>query len=303
MMPGFGGAVHCSRPALSYDARLHRFARQTKTVTDATTDLCRLLRRALLLVLAGLAGCGSYEDKRIRELLHEKGFGTRASGDATRENYIAGLDAVQFLIPPEALLQPGLERLGELLVPQPIAIDGTIFVPYVGPVYALGHTEAELAALVRTQLRSVIQPDIDLQVRIVVSRKFFYALGETLRKGPIDLFTDMTLVDAIFFAGWTNLGNIGRVYLIRPDAEHPLVVDVNVREMLTTGYTAANIQMRERDILYVPPTFLGLIARILQRLFEPVAVVVRTMLGAAQVTFAYDVLTGDVPNNAFAFRF
>ena len=262
-----------------------------------------MLQRILLVLLAALASCGSYEDKRIRELLHEKGFGSRATGDATRENYVGGLDIVQFLVPPEALLQPGLERLAELTVPQPIAIDGTVFIPYVGPVYALGHTEAELAALVRTQLRSAIRPDIDVQVRIVTSRKFFYALGEVLRKGPIDLYTDMTLIDAMFFCGWSTLANIGRVYLIRPDAEHPLVVDVNLREMLTTGYTAANIQMRERDIVYVPPTFLGLIARILQRLLEPVAVAVRTLLGAASVTYAYDVLTGQIPYNRFYFRF
>jgi protein involved in polysaccharide export with SLBB domain len=263
----------------------------------------RWLSRLLLVLLATLVSCGSFEDKRIRELLHEKGFGTRASGDATRENYIGGQDVVQFLIPPEALLFPGYERLAELTVQQPVAIDGTIFLPYVGPVYVLGRTEAEVAALVRTQLRSVLRFDVEIQARIVFSRKFFYAIGETLRKGPIDLLTDMTLFDAMFFAGWTNLANLGRVYLIRPDAEHPLVIDINVREMMTTGYTRANIVLRERDILYVPPTILGALARLLQRLFEPVALVVQTMLGFAQVTWSYDILVGNTTANGTFFRF
>ncbi|MCK5941311.1 MAG: polysaccharide biosynthesis/export family protein [Planctomycetes bacterium] len=260
------------------------------------------LGRLALLLLALLASCGSYEDKRIRELLHEKGFGSRADGDATRENYLGGSDVVQFIVPPEVLLQPGAEQLAVLSQPQPVSIDGTIFVPLVGPVYALGKTEAELAALVRTQLRSVLKFDVDLQARIQ-GAKFFYAIGEVGLKGPVPLTADTTLIDAMFRARWSPLANLGRVYLIRPDAEHPLVIDVNVREMLTTGYTASNFQIREHDILYVQPTFLGMIARLLERVLQPVALAVRTMLGAAQFTFAYDVLTGDSSGNRLFFRF
>ena len=257
----------------------------------------------LALLLCGLlASCGSFEDKRIRELLNEKGFGSRADGEATRENYLGGQDLVQFIVPPEVLMQPGAERLAVLETAQPVAIDGTIFVPLVGPVYALGKTETDLAALVRTQLRSVLKFDVDLQARIS-GNKFFYAIGEVGRKGPLPINANMTLIDAMFSATWTPLANLGRVYLIKPDAEHPLVIDVNVREMLTTGFTRANFPIEEHDILYVQPTVLGMVARLLERVLQPVALAMRTMLGAAQVTFAYDVLTGDaVPGRGF-FRF
>lgn len=261
-----------------------------------------LCGRLVLALLALLAGCSGFEDKRVRELLHERGFGSRADGEATRENYLGGADVVQFIVPPEVLLQPGAEQLSLLQTAQPVQIDGTIFVPLIGPVYALGKTEAELAALVRTQLRSVLKFDVDLQARIE-GTKYFYAVGEVTLKGPLPLRPDMTLIDAIFLSRWTALANLGRVFLIRPDAEHPLVIDVNVREMLTTGYTAANLQMREHDILYVQPTFLGTIARVLERVLEPVALAVRTMLGASQITFAYDILTGEANGNSLFFRF
>ena len=39
------------------------------------------------------------------------------------------------------------------------------------------------------------------------------------------------LIDAVVDSGWTDFANLGRVALIRPDAEHPLVIDINVREM------------------------------------------------------------------------
>ncbi len=281
--------------------RSPNFARQTTLTTDALT-LPRWLVALPWLLLAVLASCGTWEDKRIRELLHEKGFGSRAEGDATRENYVGGRDQVQFLLQPDVLLIPSYERLAELSTPQPVAIDGTIHVPFVGPVYVLGKTEAELVALVKAQLRNAgLTEPIDLEARIVVSQKYFYAIGEVGGKGEKLLMTDMTFFEAMFAVGWTNLANLGRVYLIRPDAEHPLVVDINFREMMTTGLMTANIQMRERDIIYVPPTFLGLLARLLQRILEPIGLAVRTVIGAAQAQSAYEVLSGD--RDSVYFRF
>jgi protein involved in polysaccharide export with SLBB domain len=263
-------------------------------LTTVATLLPRFVWGLCVLVLACLAACGTYEDQRIRQLLHEKGFGTRADGDATVENYIGGGDLVQFMVPPDLLLAPGLERLGELTVPQPLALDGTIFVPFVGPVYVLGKTEAEAAALVKAELKAAgVKPALDIQARITLSRKVFYAVGETGQKGPIAMTPDLTFFDAMFLARWTNLANLGRVYLIRPDAEHPLTVDINFREMLTTGLTTANVALRERDIIYVPPTFLGLVARLLERLLQPLGLAVQSVLGLAQAQASYEVLTGE----------
>ena len=93
-----------------------------------------------------------------------------------------------------------------------------------------------------------------------ISQKWFYAYGEVSLRGQVPLETDLTFWDAMNACGWTPLANLGRVYLIKPDAEHPLVMEINFREMITTGLTATNVPMRERDIIYVPPTFLGLVA-------------------------------------------
>lgn len=262
----------------------------------------------VLPLLALLAGCGSFEDKRIREQLPEKGFGARASGDASVENYIGGRDLVVFLLPPTVLQQPAYARLAELTAPQPVAIDGTIFVPYVGPVAVLGKTEAEAAALVNSQLRAAgIALDLEIQARIVqlssLSSKWFYAFGEVGLRGQVMIETDLTFFDAMNTCRWSPLANLGRVYLIKPDAEHPLVMVINFREMMTTGLMAANVPIRERDIIYVPPTFLGLIARFLQRLLEPVALAVQTIIGVAQAQYAYDIVTGEAPNTAFFFRY
>ena len=255
----------------------------------------------LLAMLVGLAGCGSYEDKRIHELLVEKGFGTRASGDASRENYIGGRDLVQFTVPVELLTNTATARLAELTAPQPVGLDGTIYCPHVGPVYVLGKTEAEAAALLNQQLAAVLGDTPEVQARIIESGKWFYAYGEVALKGQVPLEPDLTLFDAMNMVRWTPLANLGRVQLIRPDAEHPLVVDINFREMVTTGLMRGNIGIRERDILYVPPTFFGLVARLLERLLTPLGLAVQSVLGLAQAQTSYQVLTGD--RNAIYFRY
>jgi protein involved in polysaccharide export with SLBB domain len=262
---------------------------------------------ALLLLAVSLmaTACGGYEDKRIRELLNESGFGTRAQGNATVENYVSGGDYVSFILSPQDYQHPAAQQLFLLTQPQRVAIDGTINVPYYGRVDVLGMTEAQLSALVRNLLRPVIAFDVRPQAQIASMGKFIYAFGETGAKGAIpiaDLGADLTLFHAIAFAiRWTELANLSRVQVIRPDAEHPLVIEVNIHEMIRTGYMQRNIRLRENDIVYVPPTFHGLVARILERALAPVSVAVNALFGIARVRWAYDIATGR--QQSFFFRF
>lgn len=248
--------------------------------------------------------CGGIEEKRIRELLHEKGFGTRAQGVATAENYVAGGDAVVFFLEPTMLLQPGLEQLALLTGPQQVGIDGTIHIPYIGNVMVLGLTERELEGLVGGLLQSRFTHQIPLTARIVNLGKAFYIFGEALRKGRMPLLTgDMTLLEAIATVGTTPLANIGRIHVVRPDAQNPLVVEVNFREMILTGNTTYNLRIRDNDIIYIPPTFIGMITRFIEKILQPLNVVVGGMYGLASARWSYEILTDDDFNNGGFFRF
>lgn len=259
----------------------------------------------LVAVLALPAACGSYEDRRLRELIHEKGFGTRAQGDATKENYVAGGDRVYFTVEPAALQTLSAQQLVYLTQPQLVAIDGTIHIPYYGRLQALGKTESELSALVERVLQPSFPFAVDVEARILIDNKNIYAFGETALRGVVPMVgvgnADVTLLRAVATIGWTQLANIARVFLIRPDAEHPMVVEVNILEMITTGNTRYNLQLRENDIIYIPPTFLGLVARILERLLAPINLAVMTLFNVAQVRTSYEVATGQ--QQGFFFRF
>jgi hypothetical protein len=253
--------------------------------------------RALALVLAAALGtaCTSVEDVRVRQLLHEKGFGTRAEGVATAENFVAGGDQVQFIIDPNVYLQPGFEQLYLLAQPQAVQIDGTIFVPYVGSVYVLGLKEQELASLVGLQLEGLRSAPVQLQARIISTGKGFYMFGEIERAARFVPMTngDTTLLDVVTKAPITDLANMGRVKVIKPDAQDPLVVVVNVREILETGNTTFNLRIGHQDIIYIPPTFLGHISRFLEKLLAPIGNVTQAALGLSFARSGIDYLLFD----------
>jgi polysaccharide export outer membrane protein len=260
----------------------------------------------LLLAILGclLTSCSNYEEKRLRELFHEKGFGSRAEGDAVVENYVAGGDSIVFLIPASTFLDPSAAELARLTAPQSIAIDGKILIPYVGPVQVLGLTEAQLATLVKGLLQGVFQFEVDVQARIVGESKNIYAFGEVGAKGIVPmalLGADCTILKAVARIRWTPLANLSRVQLIRPDAEHPLHVEVDVYHMIMSGNTQRNIRIRENDIIYIPPTFLGMVSRLLERILTPVSVAVQTILGFAQIRFGWDVASGQTNSSFFRF--
>jgi len=257
----------------------------------------------VLLLLALLASCSNYEEKRIRQLLNEKGFGSRAEGRAPMEHYVAGGDGVVFLVDPSVLASPGAERLVMLTGVQQVGLDGTILLPYIGPVMVLGLTERELKRLVESQLDPLFNIDIRVEVRIVDFGKAFYAWGEVGMKGRIVYpKADLTLLEAITMIFPTPLANMGRVRLIKPDAENPLVVEVNVREMIMTGDMTYNLPIEENDFIYIPPTWIGSVSRFIEKLLQPLAIVVQTLFGLATIRASYDYLRGE-GDGAFFFRY
>lgn len=238
-------------------------------------------------------GCTSMEEKRIRQLLHEKGFGSRADGVATAENFVDGGDRVQFIIEPNLYLQPGHEQLFLLTRPQPLQLDGTIFIPYIGPVYVLGMKETSLSEMVSQLLDGVFNTPIRVEARIISLGKGFFMFGEVQRAAryiPM-VDADLTLLEVIARAPVTQLANLGRVKVIKPDAQDPLVVVVNVREMIESGNTTYNLRIENNDIIYIPPTWLGYISRFLEKLLLPITVTVRAMFGFASFYGSYSYFT------------
>lgn len=250
-----------------------------------------------LLLLAG--GCSSVrEGLEIQQLLVPPGggLGRRARGDAQVENYAAFGDTVYIHLDPAMLgFAATDEQLALLNQAQPVAIDGTIFVPLVGRLPVEGLTERQIESLVEQRLTTFYKVRIDLSVRIVnTGGKVFFVWGEVRAKGMQVLPRgDLTLLDVIAMASPTPVANLGRVKVIRSDPKNPLVVECNVREHIQKGFSGYNINIKEDDIVYVPATFLGSLGNFLARLVYPFQTVFQTAFGLASLGWSYRWLTDD----------
>ncbi|PIE22206.1 MAG: hypothetical protein CSA62_13510 [Planctomycetota bacterium] len=247
----------------------------------------------LLGSLGMLPACSVVPSERAQEILIRNGFGRRAQGDAQVENYASVGSTIEFIPSSQDLLRDPAFRDLALLVstPQVVAVDGTVYVPGVGPLLVLGLTEREMGQLITEQLGALYSTPPRIDARISSDTKYYFLFGEV---GPArrELRGDTTIVDVFAEVERNDYANMGRIRLIRADPRNPLVVSINFHDIGRRGFSAYNLRIRENDIIYVPPTFFGMVARFLNKLLLPLKAVVTGLLEVSSVNHQIGVLTG-----------
>lgn len=220
-----------------------------------------LLLAYVLLACPFLTGCqSSSPDKRTLQYLNTQGFGHKYSGNAEEENYLTLGDRVQYI-----------DRYNpELAGIETVDIDGTIVLPEVGAVPVAGLTRTEVEALLTQRFSPYYQRN-DIRVTLATSpKKVFYLVGEVSSPGRRAFTGDMTIFDVIMqYQPKDHSANLGRVQLIRADPRDPLIITCNISEMMRGGDSTFNVQVRERDIIVVPPTMLAQVGYFISDLITP----------------------------------
>jgi protein involved in polysaccharide export with SLBB domain len=219
------------------------------------------LRQLLVLGLVLLCSCSTHTDKRILQYLNKEGFGKRYTGNAEEENYITLGDQIQMTdsFHPE-----------ELAATATVDIDGTALLPELGAVQVAGYTRTEIEALL-TEKYSAYYDELDIKIRILAKGKKYYLFGEIAREGEKNFEGDLTVWEAVMLnQPDLRSANLGRVRVIRPDPVDPLIITVDIANMIETGDSTFNIHVQELDIIYVPPTILAQLGYFLEALLFPV---------------------------------
>ncbi|QDU67426.1 polysaccharide biosynthesis/export family protein [Engelhardtia mirabilis] len=215
----------------------------------------------LLLLLAALfaSGCAATPDKRILQYLNTHGFGSRYTGNAEEENYVSLGDS--FVWTDE--YDPTLSGTGR------VDIDGTIVLPQVGAVAVAGMTRSEIEAFL-TQKLARFYPRVDIKIAsFTVKGKVFFIFGEVGSEGARPFPGNLTVFEAVMAAKPVQYrSNLGRVRLVRGDPRDPIIMTVNIRDIMN-GDTTFNVLVQERDIIIVPPTILSQIGNFLAALVQP----------------------------------
>jgi polysaccharide export outer membrane protein len=193
-----------------------------------------------------------------------------------------------------------VEDAENLTGPRVIRQDGKITLPVIGDVMAAGLTSTEIQKKVETLLAVYLhEPKVTVAVETVVSKRYFVGSlnpstgGATFLAVPYE--GDTTLFDA-----WVGMGSPAtpldddcHVKVIRGGVRNPRVMVVNIREMYTLGYTGGNIQIRPDDIIVVPPTLLGYIARFVAGVSAPFESFFRVTSSIARIQYSIDSISGD----------
>ncbi len=133
-----------------------------------------------------------------------------------------------------------------------IGPDGMVEIKLIGPVQAAGHTPEELARMIQKEYAQFAP-----ESHITVIREEFYpqlahVMGEVHRNGPIDLtfLRSMSIMQAISASGgFTELADVGKLFLVQPDQYR---IEVDLTPVLEQGLDIPLPRVNPGDILIVP---------------------------------------------------
>jgi polysaccharide export outer membrane protein len=127
-----------------------------------------------------------------------------------------------------------------------------ITLPLIGDVQATGLTPLQLADQIAAKLKKSVQdPNVSVVVDSIHS-KVIYLLGEVGKRGPIDMTSGMTLLDAIASAGGlSDYANVKKIYILRDQAGKHERIPVHYKEALK-GNSQFNLILEPGDTIVVP---------------------------------------------------
>ena len=195
-------------------------------------------------------------------------------------------EPVKYTLGPEDVIMIDVRRHPEFSGTYGINSEGKIQYKYVGDIHISGLTKTELKQKL-TQVLSAYIVDPIVEITIAEYRsKVFYVIGEVGRPGKFYMMADEIPVrEAVVQAGLPLLsGALKKAKLITPDASgRPVTKRINIDTVLYKGNLKGNLLMHPGDVLYVPPTFLTKVMRVIAPVAQPVGTVASTEGSAARV--------------------
>ncbi len=240
------------------------------------------LGACVVALVAGLClpACQTTDDARVLQVLNQRGFG-RPTQDANRRYYIGIGDGV--------VLQSNIYR--ELNgVTEKVRMDGTITLPDVGEVYINGLTPDEATEVVRQRYGHLYTDTSNLLVRVsaITSKKFYITGAPPFSPRSIPFAGDTTLLDVVVGANIDeNVVDTDAILVIRGDPENPLVITCDYDDIVQ-GFTRDNILIRENDIIYMTPSWLGYIKWGVSALLAPLQPIQQLVSGTNNIVSLAD---------------
>jgi polysaccharide biosynthesis/export protein len=134
----------------------------------------------------------------------------------------------------------------------PVRPDGKISLPLLNDVTAAGLTPTQLADSITTKLKKYMSdPRVTVVVTAMNSQKI-YVLGEVTHTGTMALQPNMTVLQALASAGFTQFANTKGIYILRTENGKQQKIPVNYRALLKGASIDQNLVLKPGDTIVVP---------------------------------------------------
>ena len=159
--------------------------------------------------------------------------------------------SASYVIGPEDTVHVSVWKESDLTTTLPVRPDGMISLPLLNDVQAAGLTPMELSASITTKLKKYLaDPRVTVVVTTINSKKV-YVTGEVLHSGSVTLMPNMTVLQALASAGFTQFANTKKIYVLRTENGKQQKFPVNYKNLLR-GDAASNILLQAGDTIVVP---------------------------------------------------
>lgn len=167
----------------------------------------------------------------------------QASTPGVPSDYVIGADDT---------LRISVWKEPDMSVTLPVRPDGKISMPLLDDVQAAGMTPMQLGASIRDRLKKYIaDPRVTVVVTAMNSQRI-YVLGEVTHTGAMPLLPNMTVLQALSSAGFTQFANLKAIYLLRVQDGKQTKLPFNYKDAIKGRGTQTNIILKPGDTIVVP---------------------------------------------------
>jgi polysaccharide export outer membrane protein len=157
-----------------------------------------------------------------------------------------------YVIGPEDNLFVSVWKEPDLTNTLPVRADGMISMPLLNDVQASGLTPMQLASSITDKLKKYVS---DPHVTVVVTQmnsQRVYVTGEVLHSGAMNLTPDMTVLQALATAGFSQFANTKNIYVLRTESGQQKKYPVNYKRLIKGEGAQQNITLKPGDTIVVP---------------------------------------------------
>jgi polysaccharide export outer membrane protein len=169
----------------------------------------------------------------------------------TTEPVPASQAGPSYVIGPDDTLYISVWKEPDLTETLPVRADGMISMPLLNDVQAAGLTPMQLGSALTEKLKKYVS---DPRVTIVVTQmnsQRVYVTGEVLHPGAMNLTPNMTVLQALSSAGFTQFANTKGIYVLRHENAVDRKLAVSYKKLIK-GEGGQNIALKPGDTIVVP---------------------------------------------------